>query len=160
VFVVGVTGHRNLRAGDVAALEKAVGAVFDELSARPWKLLSALAEGADQLVARVALARGVPVTAVLPMPEAVYRSTLDEAARGSFDELLGRAAEVVVLPPRDVRETRVDRYEALAAYLARECQAVVALWDGQPGERFGTADVVARMAAKGRRVWRVERKRI
>jgi hypothetical protein len=151
--VVGVTGHRGLRPEDVAALEKAVGAVFDGF-VEPVRLLSALAEGADQLVARVALARGVPLTAVLPMPAAVYRSTLDEAARAGFDELLGRAAEVVVLAGG------VDCYAALAEYLAERCDAVVALWDGKAGERGGTADVVARMSARGRRVYRVETKRI
>ena len=64
-LVIGVTGHRDLRDQDVAKIEQQVAAVIAELrrdylgseGETPIIVLSALAEGADRLVARVAIAR-------------------------------------------------------------------------------------------------------
>jgi hypothetical protein len=154
-FLVGVTGHRDLVPEELPALAAAVGATVEELRQRlpatPLLLLSALAEGADQLAASVALAHGAQLAAVLPMPAATYRATLDEAARDPFDTLLARAAFTIELPPGTATEAelaaspeaRVERYEALAAFLATRSQALLALWDGQPSEKpGGTARVV------------------
>src|SRR5437773_400418 len=58
-LVIGITGHRDLRGEDRAALEQQVRGIFMDLRNRypatPLYLLSPLAEGADRLVARVAL---------------------------------------------------------------------------------------------------------
>jgi hypothetical protein len=157
-FVIGVTGHRDLRPGDVPALEIAVHKVLDELrigmKSTPLMLLSGLAEGADQLMARVALSCGAQLGAVLPMPAPFYRSTLDESAQAPFDALLARASVVIVLPLGDATEAqlatsadaRADRYEALAVFLATHCHALIALWDGAPSaKKGGTAQVVRYM---------------
>lgn len=157
-FVIGVTGHRDLRPDDVPALETAVRKVFDGLRRRmkstPLMLLSALAEGADQLAARVALSCGVQLGAVLPMPAPIYRSTLEGPAQQPFDALLARASVVIDLPLGDATEEqlaisadgRADRYEALAVFLATHCHALIALWDGVPSEKKGgTAQVVRYM---------------
>ena len=62
-FVVGVTGHRDLRPDDGPNLEKAVQKAFERIRKEcpdtPLVLLSSLAEGADRLVAHFAL-RGMP----------------------------------------------------------------------------------------------------
>lgn len=157
-FVIGVTGHRDLCPDDIPALETAVCSVFDELRSRmpstPLVLLSGLAEGADQLAARVALSSRVQLIAVLPMPAPLYRSTLDDSAQEPFDALLAWASEVIDLPLGDATEeqlraspdSRVDRYEALVVFLATHSQALIALWDGVPSEkRGGTAQVVRYM---------------
>jgi hypothetical protein len=162
-FTVGVTGHRDLRPADVPMLEAAVRAVFDDLRhhrpATRIVLLSALAEGADQLAARVALACGVPLIAVLPMPKRFYRSTLDGPSREPFDELAAQASEVIELPLGSVTlgelaasgAARAERYDALAVYLVKHSQALIALWDGVASEKKGgTAQVVAGMREDGR----------
>jgi len=142
-----VTGHRDLRPEDVPALETAVRSIFAELRQRmpstPLMLLSGLAEGADQLVARVALSCDVQVGAVLPMAAPLYRSTLEGPAQQPFDALLARASVIIDLPPEEATE---DRYEALAVFLASHSQALIALWDGVPSEKKGgTAQVVRYM---------------
>ena len=120
----------------------------------PLMLLSALAEGADQLVARVALSSGVQLSAVLPMPVAIYRPTLDESAQEPFDALIAQASVVIDLPLGGATaeqlaisaDSRVDRYEALAVFLVNHSQALIALWDGVPSEKKGgTAQVVRYM---------------
>src|SRR5262249_60341112 len=71
-FVIALGGHRDLRPEDVAALEARVREVLGELGRRlpdaPLLLLSSLAEGADRLGARVALALGIDLGAPLPLP--------------------------------------------------------------------------------------------
>jgi hypothetical protein len=74
-LVIGVTGHRDLRDEDVARLEAEVAGVIAGLrrdyldgdGETPIIVLSALAEGADRLLARVALARA-RLIAPLPLP--------------------------------------------------------------------------------------------
>src|SRR5205809_1416955 len=64
-LLVGATGHRDLRDQDVPRLEQEIADIIAALkrdylgsdAETPLILLSALAEGADQLVARVALAQ-------------------------------------------------------------------------------------------------------
>ena len=80
-LVVGATGHRDLRDQDVPWLEQEIADIIAALkrdylgsdAETPLILLSALAEGADQLVARVALAQGARLIAPLPMPLEEYR---------------------------------------------------------------------------------------
>src|SRR5674476_1352368 len=66
--VLGVTGHRTLRKGDEDAIavriRTLIAMVQREAPHSPIVLLSALAEGADRLVARTALAEGVQLIAV------------------------------------------------------------------------------------------------
>ena len=80
-LVIGVTGHRDLRTQDVPLLEREVAAIITRLQRdyigedveTPLILISALAEGADRVVARVALALDVRLIAPLPLPVAEYR---------------------------------------------------------------------------------------
>ena len=77
-LVIGVTGHRDLRDQDCEILSQRVRSLLLELKAKypftPIILLSALADGADRLVARVALEPGIEarLIAPLPMPRRCY----------------------------------------------------------------------------------------
>src|SRR5260370_1206652 len=154
-FVIGVPGHRDLRQEDVTKIEGCVQSILKDFQGRlpstPLLLLSALAGGADQRVARVALRCGVQLAAILPMPKELYRSTLEVEAQPPFDELLLRAALVINLPLngltaeqlKESEETRARTYDSLGRFLATHCQALIALWDGVPSEKAGgTARVV------------------
>jgi len=157
-FVMGVTGHRDLRPNDIPHLEDRVRTVLEDFRTRlpstPLLLLSALAGGADQVVASVALQCGVELVAVLPMPKHVYRSTVDAEAQSVFDELLSKASLVIDLPLNDLNveqlneseETRARAYDSLGRFLGAHCQALIALWDGLPSEKAGgTARVIQYM---------------
>ena len=58
-IVLGVTGHRDLPSEDADALRMNIRQFFEQLQRTypnsPFKLISGLAEGADSLVAEVAL---------------------------------------------------------------------------------------------------------
>ena len=154
-FVVAVTGHRDLRPQDETALRGEVGKILagmrDRMPSTPLLLMSGLAEGADQLAAEVALEHGAFLLAVLPMPLNAYKRTMSVTAQTKLEQLRSQAALEMVLPPGghaeeamyDNEARRAASYEALAIFLARQGQALIALWDGKPsGRRGGTSRVV------------------
>src|SRR5271170_1986978 len=95
-LVIGVTGHRDLRAEDLVELKKKIRRILRTLKKRypatPIILLSPLADGADRLAADVALEVGARLVVPLPMPQHLYE--LDFQSPGSlaeFHRLLARA---------------------------------------------------------------------
>ncbi len=160
-FVVGVTGRRYLRAEEVSALESAVRSVFDGMRRRmphtPLILLSGLAEGADQLVAKVALSCSLQLGAALATPGEQLRTTRDVAARQTFDELLAQASVVINLPngnstesqPTASTDAKEDQCEALAIFLATHCQALISLWDGVDSQNKRCAANAVRYMLEG-----------
>lgn len=156
-FVVGVTGHRDLRAEDVPRLEHRVRHIFERLRERhpftPFLVLSPLAEGADQLVARVALLPeiGARLVVPLPMPAELYEKDFETPeALEDFQALRARASlEFEVDHERDLHAIRHpgparDRcYQDVGLYVARQSQILIALWDGRDvGKTGGTSDIV------------------
>jgi hypothetical protein len=151
-LLLGVTGHRDLRAEDVLQLEARVREVFDEVQRQtphmPLLVVSALAEGADRLVARIALERGHRLVAPLPMPPEVYETDFaTQESREEFHALLARADPWFVVSEGRVQippEDRARGYALVGAYLAQSCQILVALWDGMvTGKAGGTSAVVS-----------------
>ncbi len=160
-IVVGVTGHVDLRPQDVPALEGCVRDAFDELlrsyPQTPLLVVSPLAGGADQLVARVALTYQIPVVAPLPLEEIEYKTDFDAAQRREFLKLRERAQcvffvgyaegndaeNVRLLPGEKSNPRRNAQYAKVGAYVARNSQILLALWDGRdPGREAGTAAIV------------------
>jgi hypothetical protein len=154
-FLVAVTGHRDLRPQDLDRLRHEVRTVFAGMRLRmpntPILLLTGLAEGADQLVAEVALEQDVVLVAALPMPVDVYKEQMAEEAREKLDGLLALSAVRIMLSLEgrkleDIRTSeavRAECYESLARFLARYGQSLIALWDGKNSQkRGGTSRVV------------------
>ena len=114
-------------------------------------LLSSLAEGADRLVARVALGLAISLVVPLPLERSDYES--DFATPESLQEfrsLLERADAAFVVPPversatnGDSRGARSHAYANCGAYVVRKSIEIVALWDGVAAPSRGTAEVVA-----------------
>jgi hypothetical protein len=165
-LVIGVTGHRDLRDQDVPELEAATAAIIARLrrdylgndGETPLVVLSALAEGADRLVARVALAHGARLVAPMPMPVDEYRRDFEPGLKpgnaAEFDALLAQAITAPVMPftpgnsleaVRDDRQKRNEQYRAVGLFITQHCHVLLALWDGDDGDRAagGTAEVVS-----------------
>ena len=83
-FTVAVVGHRDLRAEDIPVLEASVEATLrslqEEASATPIMILSALAEGADRLAARVALKLGMRLVVPMPKEQTAYAKSFSSDA--------------------------------------------------------------------------------
>ncbi|HYN70295.1 MAG TPA: hypothetical protein VEX41_08800 [Candidatus Eisenbacteria bacterium] len=112
-------------------------------------VMSALAEGADRLIAGAVLARpDAELEAALPVARADYRRDFDDqASRAEFDELLGRAVEVTNLP---VAPSREEAYQQAGRYVVERSDVLIAIWDGRPARGVGgTAEVVAYARQRG-----------
>lgn len=156
-IIVGITGHRDIRKEDIPELESRVKDIFTELKRKypstPLVLLTPLAEGADRLAFRVARTLGIQLIVPLPIPREDYKMdfTTDES-RAEFDELLEYADKFFELPFVDGNtkdsiktksEDRDKQYSQVGAYIAYNCQILIALWDGKYTEPVkGTSEAV------------------
>lgn len=153
---LGVTGHRRLP--DDPTLAERIGEAIARARAA-WDtahgpvsglvVVSSLAEGADCLVANLALQQpNTRLLAPLPLPPAEYRRDFAAPASwAAFTALLARA-EVVVLPPAPTRE---DAYLAGGLYVAEQSDVLLAVWDGLPARGpAGTGAIVQAARAAGR----------
>lgn len=156
---IGVAGHRVIK--DKNLIMDKVRKVLRVLSdASPadclFILLSPLAEGSDRLVAEEILTfednmGENKLIAVLPMKKEDYMTDFKSAeSREEFLELLDQAEEVITFPQTSKREYA---YLQVGEYVARECDILLAIWDGLPSRgKGGTAEIVNYAESIGRDV--------
>jgi hypothetical protein len=159
--MIGVTGHRDLRPADHSVLERTVRRAIEELRDQcphtPLIVLSALAEGADRLVARVALDVGLSLIVPLPMPQAEYEKDFDKpGSHDEFQSLLGQAKwHFVVAEAENIELTglegiaRSQRYALAGAFIAQSSQVLLALWDGVDSNKVGGTSQIVRYVQQG-----------
>ena len=157
-LIISVTGHRDLVATEVPAIRDRVRTflsdLVDEYPDRGVSVMSALAEGADQLVAEEALQLGIPLIVPLPMSRALYLKDFDKVrVRENFDFLLSQAAEVYELPLvddntlesiSDYGDARDLQYAQVGVFLCAHCHILLALWDGKYNDKLGGTGQVVR----------------
>ncbi len=156
-LVVAVTGHRDLVSSETPAIRDRVQELFARLQQdypeRRLQVMSALAEGADQLVADVALQMDIELVVVLPMTKSSYRDDfLSAESTSRFDALCKRATKVYELPPANGNTEegiatggpqRNRQYAQLGVFLCAHCHILLAIWDGKvTNELGGTGQVV------------------
>ncbi len=154
-LVVAVTGHRDLHPEDRAAgsaLRRTVEGALRSLQTAhpqmPLLVLSGMADGADQLVAEVALAVGCEVIACLPKPEPEYLAELSAPAQEGLRELRARCRRVIVVPPEgsDPAPDDAAAYVTIGRFLVRHANVLLAVWDGEDTQkRGGTKHVIDMM---------------
>ena len=156
-LVVGVSGHRDLREDWIPRIKDEVSRFLRDLHQRlpntQLDVLVGMADGADLLVAHVALELGLHVEAVLPMPLKQYAVDFDAATFRVLEDLLRhpqvRCIELSSPTPRVAVAAgaagRDSLYANLTATLIRRSSVLIAIWDGQPSPLAGgTADTVLR----------------
>ncbi|WP_244754385.1 hypothetical protein [Rhodanobacter sp. B2A1Ga4] len=171
-LVVGVTSHRNIPAHEVAMVRRRVRGFFTQLQhdfpTLPLVVLSALAEGGDQLVAEEALAVGARLIAPLPLPRDLYVEDFHhQATRAIFDALCARA-QVIDLPllPDSTHHgigsdgpQRDRQYGQAGVFIARHCHLLLAIWDGKHSARLGGTAQVTEYFLSGVMPGLIERRR-
>ncbi|MFH0733418.1 MAG: hypothetical protein V1773_02475 [bacterium] len=156
-IVLGVTGHRDLREKDIPILQKKVSLIFSELEIlyphSSFILLSALAEGADRLVAKEALKRGIVVNAPLPLPIDEYiKDFTSEQSQNEFLDILSKCAQSFVvnnLDKEEKNELRDYAYQRSNIYIALHSQILIALWDGVENNKVGGSAEMIRFKSEG-----------
>jgi len=169
---IGVTGTRVIAGQAVAPLRAQIRAVLaqvkdrvEQLAADPravgsfapgparLRLLSPLAEGADRLVAEEALALGYALEVPMPFAAAEYEKDFPETV-AAFRALLGQAGGNVLMLDGARGEDEARSYEAVGRWVARNCDLLIAIWDGGKGQgRGGTAEIIRFAARHERPVW-------
>jgi hypothetical protein len=148
-FRVGITGHRRLDDPDalVPAIREALRQLRELLPEHADSdvvlvVVSSLAEGADRLVARELLAEPTSrLEVILPMARTAYTEDFQDATSlKEFRRLLARASQVRQAPGHP---TRQEAYEWAGQRVVDRCDALLAVWDGQPARgRGGTQQIV------------------
>jgi len=106
------------------------------------RLVSPLAEGADQLAAEVALDLGYRLHAILPFSREEYCQDFSAAGVNGLNCLLDRAGATLELP-RQHRQHE-EAYSLAGRATVSHCDILIALWDGEPARgQGGTAETVA-----------------
>ncbi len=140
-IVIGATGHRNIRPADgklAAALRGECRKLRRQYNSSPFVVLSALAEGADRVIANIAMEElGADLIAVLPMPEADYeRDFQTEDSKAEFRTFLEHALWIksAAVPEGDAwkvdGEPRNEQYARAGAIVADHAQILFSVWDG------------------------------
>ena len=157
-LVVAVTGHRDLVPAEIpqirARVRECLVGLRSDYPGRIIAVMSALAEGADRLVAEEALELGMPLTVVLPMPRAMYeRDFADSESRQQFDRLCKAAVDLFELPlspgntETNIAEQgpgRARQYASAGVFLCAHCHVLLALWDGKESDQLGGTSQVVR----------------
>lgn len=114
------------------------------------RVVSPIADGADSIVAEQAVDLGYQLHCPVPFAEEVYRQTIVEKQLGDdvlalHDRLWREAGPRFELDgSRDEPELEKDAYLAVGELVLRQCDVLIAIWDGAPADgRGGTGDIVA-----------------
>ena len=151
-FNIAVTGHRfipddlNLH----HAIRQVLRGILECHATKDIFLFSALAEGSDQLVARISLEfQGISLCVPLPKAEDDYLEDFaSDAGRESFHKLLSTAAKIIYLSTSD--EGQSD-YEYLGNYLVTQSDVLIALWNGVYNQKKGGTGEVVKAALQARK---------
>jgi hypothetical protein len=153
IFRIATTGHRFISV-DVrlsASIRSVLDRIIQEHANSELHLLCALAEGSDQLVAKIALSYpGIKLIVPLPLSEEEYlMGFASDIGRESFYELMPSAEKVFTLPEQVDHPTA---YESLGNYMLDHCEVLLALWNGQYSLRKGGTGEVVKKALKKEKI--------
>ncbi len=177
---LGVTGHRKLndeiqlKEKVKRILETEIYTLFNRESLEKIKsatntpiafsIYTALAEGADRLVAKEVLDfnESSTIEAILPLNKNEYKKTFFNPEDNQFEELLSRARKAIYLRKYDlelypeiiqktnkdtldkvINETRHKAYKAAGEYIVDHSDVLIAIWDGNDVKgKGGTKDII------------------
>jgi hypothetical protein len=149
---IGVTGHRFIP--DASALHHSIRQVLRGIlecqASKDVYLYSALAEGSDQLVARISQEfPEITLRVLLPKEEDDYLENFaSDSGRENFQTLLKIAVKVIVLTPSDEDQSA---YENLGNYLVNHSDILIALWNGVNNQKKGGTGEVVKAAIQARK---------
>lgn len=163
-FVIGITGHRLHKLDSGCHLlrkriETVLKGIVDENPGRRFIIASPLAEGADRLVAKIAMEKfSMSLRVPLPLPYEIYQTdfTSDESIE-EFKELVGKAAfyfelpmkfgtleQLALLPHKESNSLRDKQYALVGAYLTERSDELIAIYDESPESGVGGTGQVVR----------------
>lgn len=164
-FIVGISGHRDLRSDRIAAYRQPIEAILQDVSRRYGrenvKMLSPLADGADRVAAYAAKECGVGLKVLLPMPQSLYEEDFDEESRREFARwvCVAESVESVALAEGNNLENiahygphRDRQYRAVGTEVVDRSDLMIFLFDGNTTNRAvgGTGDILQYAVQQGK----------
>ncbi len=168
---VGVTGHRTgpkLPDEAAPAVRATVERLFvqmnqafaDTVAQAQWAfgdeppelvVVSALAEGADRIVAEAGLGSGAALEVVLPAGRDFFEHDFESAgSKAAYRALLANARSVFELDSPEGTLAEKRGYEAAGLIMLTHSDILVAVWDGGEGAGSGgTANIVQQAVSEG-----------
>jgi hypothetical protein len=148
-YIIGVVGHRNI----VEESKEDASNHFEKILKRyktkypntPILVVTSLAEGADQLIAEVAIkVEGVFLGVLIPMGIEKYLETFSsDSAREEFIKFCGKAIFVRDTSIDMVYEDNSDAFRSNTRELSNNADLLIALWDGIASNQVGgTSDTL------------------
>ncbi|MEM1187906.1 MAG: NAD-binding protein [Pseudomonadota bacterium] len=169
IYVLGASGHRlNKLDVDSPILRQRIIDALDAIAARnpgyQFVVLSPLAEGADRLVAQLAMDKlNAALNVPLPLPYELYTSDFTSAdSMAEFRQMIGHASLYFELPMRfgNIRElaahksetrneARNRQYALAGAYIVQRSDCLLAVYDGKNETSTGGTGQVIRWYKEG-----------
>ena len=166
-LAVGVTGHRSnrlaqdRRAAIADCIAFVIAAIAREAAgartryrkyfsgrAPALTLVSALAEGADTMAAKAALASRYELDVILPFARKEYEKDFAPDDAKIYRRLCGKAHSIRELD--GVRTDEAQAYEAAGLAMLDASHILLAIWDGEPSAgRGGTVEIMNDAMARG-----------
>lgn len=162
-ILIGVTGHIDIPEQNIYELKNQIRAIFEKVKKKysnsPIAVFSPLAEGADRIVAQVALEYNAKLIIPLPMPKESYlKDFTSDSSIKEFEELCSKAEQIFTLSLvegntidniSDYGPARDKQYEQVGLYLIKKCQFLIALWDGIDLNKTGGTSCIVNFAING-----------
>lgn len=144
---IAVTGHRRILISE--ELENSIIAILvnliDQFEESDIYMLCPLAEGSDQLVAKLAKRFSrIKLVVPLPLPMDEYLSDFDsDFSKQEFFDLQKNANHIYTLP---TVQDHQFAYHNLGKYLVNECDCLLSIWNGKYTNKIGGTGDVVKMA--------------
>lgn len=162
-ILIGVSGHLDIPEQNMEELKNQVKMVLEKVQKKypnsPIAILSPLAEGADRIVAKVALEYNAKLIVPLPLPVDLYKKDFkDEISTKEFEDLCNQAETIFTLPLvdgntitdiSDYGPARDKQYEQVGLYLIKNCHFLIAMWDGIELNKTGGTSQIINFAING-----------
>ena len=153
-ITLGVTGHRAISPNAIERIRQQLNDAFSKLNQHypnsPLVLITPLAEGADRLVADIALKHDVELCVALPMSKEEYQKDFSSPeSQKHFIDLLQASKGCHVITGFDPQQQRDLCYANVGRWMVDHCDILIALWDGQMNELSGGTGEVVQYALNG-----------
>jgi len=146
-FIISITGHIDIDKISLDFVEKELNILFTELknklSNTPIYLMSALAEGSDRIVAKIALDNNIQLLCPLPFEKDEYKKDfISVKSKNEFEELISKSVNSYFvgyhkLNTKEHTEDRSLQYQTVGKHLSDNCNLLIALWDEKMLDKEG-----------------------
>jgi len=159
IIQIGITGHRILAQSNDQEIElgivKALSKIAVTFPFHTFKIISALAEGADCLFVEKALDHlKAQLIVVLPLRNNEYLEDFtSDRARKIFITLLQKSTSPPILITE--QETREIAYLKAGEFIVDHCDILIAIWDGKLAQGLGGTGQIVDLARRNKKslIW-------